>query len=168
MGKDVGLGQPPVDTCTPDRGRVEVVLLDKAAHSRRQRQIGRRGRCDSGCRGGGCGFRGRSHGGGGGSGGGTFIQDGKAGTHLDAAPLGGDDLAKRTGSRCRHLERHLVGLELDNRLIGGDGIAGLLDPAGHRRIRYGFTKSGNCDFDRHGAAASSVRGCLRPCCQTST
>ena len=75
-----------------------------------------------------------------------------------AGAFGGDDLSQRASRRGRHLERHLVGLKLDNRLVGGHRVAGGLDPARHRRVSNGLAEGWDSDFNRHGVAASLVRG----------
>ena len=50
-----------------------------------------------------------------------------------------DDFRKHTGCGRRHLDRDLVGFELDQRLIGGDGVARLLVPLPDRRLDDGFS-----------------------------
>ncbi len=44
------------------------------------------------------------------------------------------DLRQHAGGGRRHLDRHLVGLELDQGLGGGDRVAGLLEPLADRRL----------------------------------
>ena len=155
MGQNVGLGQPAIDAGPVNRRRVQIVFLNKTAYRRRQRVIARRDR--RGHRffpgllrlGGG---RLRSHRCV------ALVQDRKAGANLDACAFGGNDLSQRAGRRGRHLERHLVGLKLDNRLVGGHRVAGGLDPARHRRVSNGLAEGWDSDFNRHGVAASLVRG----------
>ena len=69
--------------------------------------------------------------------------DGNAGTlgHLD---LGQDPCGRR-----RHLQRHLVGLELEQRLIDVDRIAGLLEPLTDSCLGHRFTERRHRDLDRH-------------------
>ena len=64
------------------------------------------------------------------------------------AVLGGD-LRQRARGRRRHLDRHLVGFELDQRLIGGDGVADLLEPLADGRLGDRFAKRGDADFGSH-------------------
>ena len=68
----------------------------------------------------------------------------------------GGDLGERAGGRRRHLDRHLVGLELDQRLVGGDGVADLLEPFADGRFGDGFAEGGNADFGSHCALSVSV------------
>ena len=53
----------------------------------------------------------------------------------------------RQYARCRsgHLERHLVGLKLDQRLIDRHRIARLLEPFSDGRFRHGFAEGGHAD-----------------------
>ena len=61
-----------------------------------------------------------------------FGRRGGAGAVADLAEQGADrdrlavlggDLGEHAGGRRGHLDRHLVGLELDQRLVGRDGVA---------------------------------------------
>ena len=61
------------------------------------------------------------------------------------AVLGGD-LAEHAGGRRRHLDRHLVGFELDQRLVDRDRIARLLEPLADGRLGHGFAERGHADF----------------------
>ena len=61
------------------------------------------------------------------------------------AVLGGD-LGEHAGGRRRHLDRHLVGLELDQRLVDRDRIARLLEPLADRRLGHRFAERRNADF----------------------
>src|SRR5205085_434630 len=47
----------------------------------------------------------------------------------DRVAVLGRDLAEHAGGRRGHLDRHLVGLEFDQRLVHRHGLAGLLEPA---------------------------------------
>ena len=158
MGQNVSLGQPAVDAGPVDHGRVQIVFLDKTPYRGRQRVIARRRRrrglrnrrghrffagllrLDRRC------LRGHR--------GVALVQDREAGANLDAGAFGGDDRSQRAGRRGRHLERHLVGLKLDNRLVCGHRVAGGLDPARHRRVSNGLAEGWDSDFNRHGVAAS--------------
>ena len=70
------------------------------------------------------------------------------------AVLGGD-LGEHAGGRRRHLDRHLVGLELDQRLVDRDGIARLLEPFADGRLGDGFAEGGNADFGHVDLSCSS-------------
>ena len=61
----------------------------------------------------------------------------------------GDDLAKHAGGRRVDLERHLVGFELDQGLVGLHRIAGLLEPLADGRLGNGLAEGGYADFGRH-------------------
>jgi hypothetical protein len=50
------------------------------------------------------------------------------------------------------LERHLVGLELEDRLVGLHGVARLLEPAADGGLRDGFAEGRHADFGRHGVS----------------
>ena len=77
----------------------------------------------------------------------------------------------------RHLDGHLVGLELDHRLVGGDGVAHLLEPLADRRLGDALAQRGHPDVSRHqfwsfslplselsrGEIASSRKACI--CCR---
>ena len=64
----------------------------------------------------------------------------------------GDDLVEHAGGRRRHFDRHLVGFELDQRLVDGDGVADLLEPLADGRFGDGFAEGRNADFG-HGHLA---------------
>ena len=71
-------------------------------------------------------------------------------------------LGEHAGDRRRHLDRDLVGLEAGDRLVGGDRVAGLLQPLGERAFGDRFAERGNLNvsghddsFIRAGAGASS-------------
>jgi hypothetical protein len=60
------------------------------------------------------------------------------------------DLAQHAGGRRGHFEHHLVGLDLDQDLIHGHGITGLLLPRQQGGFGHGFGQLRNLDFyDRH-------------------
>jgi hypothetical protein len=51
--------------------------------------------------------------------------------------------------QARHLDGHLVGLELDQRLVGLDRVAGLLEPLADGRFGDGFAEGRDADFGGH-------------------
>ena len=68
-------------------------------------------------------------------GGGSAVGDGTedgADIHGLAGPDG--DRLEDAGGRRRHFDGHLVGLELDHRFVGLDGLAFLLEPLADRRL----------------------------------
>ena len=79
------------------------------------------------------------------------------------AVLGGD-LAKHAGGRRRHLDRDLVGLQFDQRLVDGDRIARLLEPAADGRLGHRFAERRDADFshDSFHTASLPLRH-ARPC-----
>ena len=68
---------------------------------------------------------------------------------IDRIARVGSDRFEHTGRRGRHLDGHLVGLELHHRLIGGDGIAHLLEPLADRRLGDALAQRGHPDVSRH-------------------
>ena len=64
----------------------------------------------------------------------------------DGLAVLGRDLGEHAGGGRRHLDRHLVGFELDQRLVDRDGVAGLLEPLADGRLGDGFAEGGNADF----------------------
>ena len=74
------------------------------------------------------------------------------------AVLGGDR-AEHAGGRRRDLDRHLVGLELDQRLVDRDRIARLLEPLADRRLGHRFAERGHADV---GHASNSFRRHAQP------
>ena len=59
------------------------------------------------------------------------------------------DFREHAGRRRRHLDRDLVGLKLDQRLVGGDRVAGLLEPLADGRLDHGLTQARHPDLSRH-------------------
>ena len=57
-----------------------------------------------------------------------------------------DDLGEDAGGGSGHFHRHLVGLEFDQRLIGLDRIAGLLEPLADGRLGNGLAQRGHADL----------------------
>ena len=68
---------------------------------------------------------------------------------VDGLAVLGDDFRQHAGGRRVDLERDLVGFELDQGLVGLDGVAGLLEPAADGRFGNGFAEGGNADFSGH-------------------
>ena len=60
--------------------------------------------------------------------------------------VGDADLAQRSGRRREHLERHLVGLQLHQRLVGLDRGRPRSSSIRHRRFGDGFAQGGNDDI----------------------
>ncbi len=71
---------------------------------------------------------------------------------LDFTALLDHDLGKRAARRGIELERHLVGLELDDRLVRVDRVAHLLEPSGHGRLGDRLAKAWHPNFDAHPAS----------------
>jgi hypothetical protein len=53
------------------------------------------------------------------------------------------------GGRGGDLQRHLVGLKLDQRLVHGDGVADLLQPVADGGLGHRLAEGWNPDFSRH-------------------
>ena len=68
------------------------------------------------------------------------------GADLDGGAGGGADLAQTPAGAGIDLQRHLVGLELEQRLVALDGIAHRLDPFGDGRLGHGFAEGGDDDI----------------------
>jgi hypothetical protein len=71
--------------------------------------------------------------------------DGAAAFDRDRVAVFGGDVAQHPGRRRRHLDRDLVGLELHQRLVDRDGIAGLLEPLADGRLGDGFAERRDAD-----------------------
>src|SRR5260370_279267 len=54
--------------------------------------------------------------------------------------------------RCIDLERDLVRLQLDQRLVDRPRLADLLQPPGYGRLGHRFAQRGHLDFRRHGVS----------------
>ncbi len=72
---------------------------------------------------------------------------------LDRLAVLDHDFAEHAGSGRRHFDRHLVGLELDQRLIRRHLIARLLEPLRDGRLRHRFAQRGHANFRRHSSLA---------------
>ncbi len=57
------------------------------------------------------------------------------------------DVAQRAGCRRGNLGVNLVGGDLKEGLVAGDGVAGLLEPLGERAFGDGFAHLGHNDVD---------------------
>ncbi len=90
-------------------------------------------------------------GGGRGSGGGAepLADAAEHGAGSDGVAILGDDFRQDAGGRRVDFERDLVGFELDQRLVGLDGVAGFFEPAADGRFGNGFAEGGNEDFSGH-------------------
>ncbi len=144
----VALGQSSVLAACCDSCRVEVVFFNQLAYRRRQRlRFGylRRGRCWF-WSGGRFGCRRRFFGGGRAL---TLGNGTQERSDLDVGAFGGRNLAERPGCRGVDLQRHLVGFQLEQRLVRCYGIADRLEPFGDRRLGNRFTQDGNLDLCRH-------------------
>src|SRR6185437_1511237 len=78
----------------------------------------------------------------------------------------GRDVAEHAGGGRRHFQRHLVGLELDERLVDRDRVARLLEPFADGRFGDRFAKGGDADvshcFSLVSSSSSSWPGLSRP------
>ena len=86
----------------------------------------------------GCGLRRR--------GAGAFLDLAEQRADGDGVAVLGGDVAEHAGGRRRHLDRHLVGLELDQRLVDRDRVARLLEPFADGRLGHQFAERGHADF----------------------
>ena len=59
-------------------------------------------------------------------------------------------VAQHAGGRRRHLDRHLVGFELDQRLVDRDRIARLLEPLADGRLGHELAERRHADFSHGG------------------
>jgi hypothetical protein len=64
--------------------------------------------------------------------------------------------------RCIHLDGDLVGLQLAQRLVDGDGIARLDQPLGDGRLGDRFTQCGDLDLDGHYQTLLIARSAAHP------
>ena len=67
----------------------------------------------------------------------------------DGCALGYPDFAQHARYGSGHLNGDLVGLELDQRLVDFDLVAGLLEPLADDRFRDAFAQSRHANFRRH-------------------
>ncbi len=73
----------------------------------------------------------------------------------DGRAVLGRDLAEHAGFGRVDLKRHLVGLELEQRLVLLDGVAGLLEPLADRGFADALAQGGNADFGHFVSLLSS-------------
>ena len=71
---------------------------------------------------------------------GAFLDLAEQRADRDGLAVLGGDIAEHAGGRRRHLDRHLVGFELDQRLVDRDRIARLLEPLADGRLGHGFAE----------------------------
>ena len=55
-----------------------------------------------------------------------------------------------------HLDGHLVGFQLAQHFVNGDGVAGFLEPSGNSGLCDGFAKGWDADFGAHYFVPSTV------------
>ena len=67
----------------------------------------------------------------------------------DRVAVLGRDRGERAGDRRRHLDRHLVGLELHQRLVRRHRLARFLEPAADRGLGHQLAEGRDADFDGH-------------------
>ena len=82
---------------------------------------------------------------GGGGGTRTVANLAEQGPHSDGLAILGGDLGEHAGGRRGHLDGHLVGLELHQRLVDRDGVARMLEPFSDSRLGHRFAERGNPD-----------------------
>ena len=73
----------------------------------------------------------------------------------------GDDLREHAGGGRVDFERHLVGLEFGQRLVGAHDVARLLEPAADRRLGDGFAERRDANFSH--ALSSLAAPAPSPC-----
>ena len=143
MCDDIGLGHAAIAAAARDGLGVELVVLDHLARRRHQialiRELLRRlrhrrrrplGRLGHGRRRIGCG-----------------IYDGNHFTRDDGAPVRLDDLGDDAPHRRRQFQHHLVGFDIDQIFVAGDGVAHLFVPAEQRGFGHGFGQLRHFHFD---------------------
>ncbi len=143
-GEHVFLGQAAILAGALDGGRVDPVFEHRPAHRRRHGGGGISG-C-SGFRGGGRLFLGRRLGG---RANGAFLKQCNHRTDFHRIADGDAGLAEDAGDRSRHFHRHLVGFQAGNRLVGGHGFAGLLEPFADSGFGDRFTQRRDFYFNSH-------------------
>ncbi len=162
-GEHVALGDAPVLAGRGNGGRIELVIGHQLARGgagggqrvgRAERIAGRSGgRARGGGRWGGGRWgrlwrlrSGRSRSGRLGRRGGAFGDRAQQRADIHRIAFGHGHLTQNPSGLGIDLERHLVGLELDQRLIHGNRVAGLLEPLRNRGLRHRFTQRGHLDF----------------------
>src|SRR5207237_7757380 len=136
--------------------RLEIGGRRRRGRGRRGRGGRGRGRHGRGCRGRGCRGRGlRRCGGGGLAGAGGDDSEDRA--DRDRLAVGDADLDEDGRRGSRDLDVDLVGGDLDQRLVPGDGVADLLEPPPHGALGDGLAHRGQGDLDPL-AAGGGCRG----------
>ncbi|MNV29976.1 hypothetical protein D3C71_1212260 [compost metagenome] len=154
-GKNVALQNLAALARTVDIGRRDVVVGSNLGSSRcsRHRRCGSRGgrNCSSGRCGGSrssSGRRGSSRSGSC-STSSTFRDLAEQRVETDGFTVLRNDFGQHAGSRGRNFDGNLVGFQFDQRLIGLDRIADLLEPGADGRLADGLAEGWNADFGCH-------------------
>ena len=87
---------------------------------------------------------------------GAFLDLAEQRADRDGVAVLGRDGGERAGGGRRHLDRHLVGFELDQRLVDRDRIAGLLEPLADGRLGDGFAEGRDADFSHDWLSSRSI------------
>ena len=98
---------------------------------------------------------------------GAFVDGAQHRADADRRALRHLDVGEHAGGRRRHLHRHLVGLQLDQRLVDLDGLAGLLEPLADGRLRDGLAQRRHLDLDRHRIVTALIAAHVASACSTS-
>ena len=162
-GQHVALGDAAVLAGARHGRGIDAALRGEFSNRRRQRRIGccslrsrsRRGG-GSGCSLGRCGGRLRRARG-------TFVDLPEQRADGNRLAVLGRDLAEHTGGWRRHFDGDLVGLELDQRLVHRDGVAGLLEPAADGGFRHGLAERRNTNFSHGMFSSIAFNGHRLPC-----
>ena len=72
---------------------------------------------------------------------------------LDGLAILRDDFGENAGGGRRHLDRHLVGFEFDERFIRRDALARLLEPLRDSGLCHRLAQRGHANFRRHWGSA---------------
>ena len=67
----------------------------------------------------------------------------------DGLAVLGDDFSQNARDRRRDFDGHLVGFQLDEGLVGLDGVTDLLEPGANSGFADGFAEGGYADFSGH-------------------
>ena len=81
---------------------------------------------------------------------------------VDRLALLDEDLADDAGAGARHLRVHLVGRDLEQRLVGGDRLTDLLQPLEDRALGHGDAHLGHDDVDDGGGHQAEAAISTRP------
>ena len=77
---------------------------------------------------------------------GTFLDLAEHRTHGNSVAILGGDIAEHARGRRRHFDRHLVGFELDQRLVDGDSLTRFLEPFADGRLGDQFSERGDTNL----------------------